>query len=175
MKIFKYFLVLSLSLSFGNILADDFECKAIIGDVLLSPSPGDATCPILKNKPKTFPDLIFLHELGLSNTCFVGVLEGTLGEIPITGKVFSGLTANSFEDSPFFTAASFIKIRNADNDKRIGIVATHDVIMGSGDDTKESLAMIKGTKNFNGGKGHFEIHGNVFTGASFNGTLCFED
>ncbi len=174
MNIIKFFLALTLSLPFGNILANDFECKRFAGDIQLFPVP-DGECPILNYREKYFPDLTFLHQQQIPQTCFIGQLEGSLDKMRITGQVFSGLTTNRLGESSFLTAASFIKLYNADNSEKLGNVVTQDIIMNLNDDSKEYLTMIKGSQYFNGGKGHFEIHGNVFIGARFKGTLCLED
>lgn len=125
MKLFKLILVLSLSLSFGSTLASDFECKKITGNVQLFPA-GGGKCPILKKKARRFPDLTFLHELGIPQICFVGWMNGILGDTPITGKVISGLTANNL-GGVFLTAASAIKIYEEENGNNLGRVFIHKI------------------------------------------------
>lgn len=174
MKIFKFLFVVSISLSIGNIQADDFECQPVKGDIQLIPAP-IGKCPILRKKARRFPDQTFLYELGVQDppSCFVGRIEGYLGNTPISGKVISGLTTNDLNGA-FLTAASAIKIYDAERGRKLGKVFTQDSIFDPNGDTREYLAMIEGTRRFRGGNGHFEILGNVFFpgGAEFTGTLC---
>jgi hypothetical protein len=173
MKLCRFILVLSISFYFANTFAADFECKKITGSVRLF-SANQGKCPILKKKVRRFPDLTFLHELGVPQACFVGQLIGTLGQMPILGKVVSGVTVNNLNGA-VSTAASAIKIFKKKNGRVLGRIFSQDTIFDQDGNSSEYLVMTGGTKRFKGGKGHLVILGNVFLGAPVSGTLCLED
>ena len=128
---------------------------------------------VLKKKKKFFSGQTFLHELGVPDSCFTGWLEGTLGDMPISGEVASGFTANDFNSPTTLTAASRFELFDAYKGKKLGKIYTLDSIFDPQGDTSESLLMVGGKKRFKHGTGDFQVNGNALSGAPFTGEICF--
>jgi hypothetical protein len=167
MKNFTFIPVILLSLTSVNALADAYICKSITGTMQVLAL--DPKCNILQEKSNHFPDVTFL---GVPGTCFAGSLNATLGgNIPVTGKSYSGLTVNGLGQ---LTAASAIRL-NAGSFE-LGRVFTKDVIFNPEGATTELLTMVDGNKMFNGGYGAIEITGNApYQVTSFTGKLCIQN
>jgi hypothetical protein len=175
MKYSTFIPAVLLSLTSVNALAGAYICKPITGTIQqLTPDPA---CNILQAKPSHFPDVTFLFELTVPDTCFSGNLQATLGDnTPVTGASYSGVTLNGIGQ---FTAASAIILRNATNNNvELGRVYTQDVIFAADNPaiTTEYLTMVSGSKMFKGGHGHLEITGNALFGPTgFTGVICTEN
>ncbi|AMK76683.1 MULTISPECIES: hypothetical protein [Methylomonas] len=172
MKLSTVTIALLATLASENVLADDYICKTISGTI--QPSTVDPDCNILRFKDRQFPDVTFLGPLpaGAPPVCFAGSLTATLGKNQqLTGTAFSGLIANEVGQ---LVGASAIKL-NAGS-VELGRVFTKDLIFNPDGATTEILTMVGGNKVFKGGRGQFEINGNIlYQSAPFSGQLCVED
>lgn len=166
MKNFTFIPAILLSLASVNALADSYICQPITGTI--QPLTIDAACGILQEKAAHFPDLTFYGAYG---TCFSGILNAKLGSTEITGKSYSGLTANGLGQ---LTGASAIRLYSGSNE--LGRVFTKDVIFNAGGAVTEMLTVVGGRKMFNEGYGSIEITGDTSQyPSSFTGQLCTEN
>jgi len=166
---------IALTLIMGTASASDAVCKNFTGTVAqLAPDPA---CQILNIEKfdKRFPDLTFLHTLGVPGTCFISTFTGTFGNLPVTGITQSGITTNGIDEATV-TAATVLSLRSS-NGRNLGRVFTHDVIFYPFTvDTKELLIMVDGTRLFKGGKGNISLIGDTLNGpGTVTGKLCIDD
>jgi len=173
MKYSTFIPVVLLSLTSGNVLADDIICKHISGNI--AQSIPDPACHILESKSKHFSDVTFVVENypQAPDVCFSGQLTAILGKdkTPIIGTSYSGITINGIGQ---LTGATVIRL-NAGN-VSLGQVYTKDMIIDPLGNTSEALTMVDGSKTFKGGHGSFEIVGNtLYETARFTGMICTQN
>jgi len=175
MKISNLASAIALMLTMGTASATDLMCKTFTGTVAqLTPDPACQITTIEKLNER-FPDLTFLHTLGVPGTCFTSTFTGTFGGLPVTGTTISGITTNGI-DATTVTAATVLTLGYTDG-KKLGKVFTHDVIFYPFTvDTKELLIMVDGTRMFQGGKGNISLIGDTLNGpGTVTGKLCIDD
>ncbi len=157
--------------------ASKLNCSNYQGTLTLTPDP---MCEItmLNTRPKWFPDVTFLAELGHPYSCFVGTIEGTLGKEVMSGRSMSGQTAhaypaNAYSEQQIFTAVTMVQTRNAQGMplgrlyfSDFGLINLADGI------AHEQLVILGGTRRFRGARGVLTVAGNEFIGAPITGQVC---
>ena len=160
----------------AQVHAGQRTCYEVQGTFRIAP---DAACNILQQRARVsrFPDVTFLAELGVPDTCFVGTLEGTLGTTAVNGLAYSGLTLNELpaigELQQLFTSASMVVLQDGDSNS-LGRLFFRDtgVLNLLDSNINEELVVIGGGGRFRGAKGTVRVSGNQYLGAPLVGTLC---
>lgn len=158
----------------------NLTCSSFQGSLTLTPDP---VCEItqLKARSKWFPDVTFLTDLGVANSCFVGQVDGMLGNEVLSGKSISGQTLHAYPQNPndpaniLFTAVTVVKTRGAQG-QRTGNIYFRDTGMLNlaNGVAHEQLVIIGGTRRFHNARGTLSIAGNEFIGAPVSGQICIE-
>lgn len=152
-------------------------CLDLQGNVLLEPDP---VCRLttLGVLDRQFPDVTFLAEVGVPDTCFQGSVTGSMGSLQFTGNSLSAQTVNHYPpvavDAQLFTAATALHLKT-DGGYPLGTLYLRDtgVLNPNTFEVTEELVVVGGTRIFNGMKGSIAISGNEFAGAPFTGKLCY--
>jgi hypothetical protein len=138
----------------------------------------DNHCDVTKLSGRRYwyPDVQFLSEVGVPDTCFTGSVTGTLGGLPMEGKTYSGQTVNNFptlDQKQLFTAITVLDAKTI-HGHRLGKIIFKDT--GIVDLTNflanEQLIATAGTNYFQNITGSIAATGNEFAGANLSGQLC---
>ncbi|MEH6823158.1 MAG: hypothetical protein V7629_04505 [Motiliproteus sp.] len=159
--------------------AGNLTCSTYQGTLTLTPDP---MCEItlLNTRPKWFPNVTFLAELGLPNSCFVGTIEGMLGNEVMSGRSVSAQTAHAYpanadSDQQLFTAVTMVQTRNTKG-RSTGRLYFSDfgLINPANGISHEQLIILGGTRQFRDARGALTVAGNVFIGAPITGQVCLK-
>lgn len=160
-------------------VASDLSCSSYRGTLTLQPDP---LCEItqLKARAKWFPDVTFLADLGVPNSCFIGQVEGLFGNEIMSGQSLSGQTTHAYppltaSGQLMFSAVTLLKA-SGDQGQRMGKLYFQDVGLINLQDgiAHEQLIILGGTGQFRGARGTLSISGNEFIAAEVTGQICVE-
>ena len=165
------------------------KCRNLEGTLVLTPDPD---CTVLQFQKSGFPDVTFLADLRMPDTCFSGEVIGTLGKQELSGISYSGLTDGGLfvfsglekligppilaDDIGFFTAATVIILADEDGPGKKHLIFLRDFGFNeiSQLDTAEHLVVVGGKGKFRLAKGTIRILGNEFIREmnQVSGTIC---
>jgi len=138
----------------------------------------DTSCGVtqLSGRRYWYPDVQFLSELGVPDSCFSGSIAGTLDGLPMIGTTLSAQTLNNFpilDTKQLFTAVTVLDASTAQGHK-LGKLVFKDtgVLDLTNYLANEQLIITAGTGYFKHVTGSIAVAGNEFAGASLNGQIC---
>lgn len=193
MRHMKEFLIVAaiaaFSVSNTSIARERFTCFDVSGEITIEL---DKYCSILTSRVRAsqFPDVTFLAEFGVPDSCFLGNFEGSLVSedkwLTLDAVSYSGVISVDFAHASIdatsgdfllpFTAATILESLDGKHqlylrDSGVQINPLTDPLSGN---ARELLQIIGGKGNFKGAKGTITIDGPEFEipGATVGGTIC---